>query len=79
MAQTPKLDRIDLKILHELQKDGRITNVKLADAVGLSPSPDFSPGSHGCPPAGSEQQRLKRRHEEAAPGALGPVVSVRRC
>ena len=39
MAQTPKLDRIDLKILHELQKDGRITNVKLADTVGLSPSP----------------------------------------
>jgi DNA-binding Lrp family transcriptional regulator len=39
MAQTPKLDRIDLKILYELQKDGRVTNVKLADAVGLSPSP----------------------------------------
>lgn len=35
----PKLDRIDLKILSELQKNGRITNVDLADAVGLSPSP----------------------------------------
>ncbi|ATU95847.1 MAG: Lrp/AsnC family transcriptional regulator [Phyllobacterium sp.] len=35
----PKLDRIDLKILYELQKNGRITNVDLADAVGLSPSP----------------------------------------
>lgn len=35
----PKLDRIDLKILSELQKNGRITNVNLADAVGLSPSP----------------------------------------
>lgn len=34
-----KLDRIDLKILAELQKQGRITNVELADAVGLSPSP----------------------------------------
>lgn len=34
-----KLDRIDLKILYALQKDGRITNVNLADAVGLSPSP----------------------------------------
>jgi hypothetical protein len=32
-----KLDRIDLKILYALQKDGRITNVNLADAVGLSP------------------------------------------
>jgi len=36
---TPKLDRIDLKILAQLQKAGRITNVELADAVGLSPSP----------------------------------------
>jgi DNA-binding Lrp family transcriptional regulator len=35
----PKLDRIDLKILSELQKSGRITNVDLANAVGLSPSP----------------------------------------
>ena len=36
---TLKLDRIDLKILSQLQKNGRITNVDLADAVGLSPSP----------------------------------------
>lgn len=34
-----KLDRIDIKILHELQKNGRITNVELADLVHLSPSP----------------------------------------
>lgn len=34
-----KLDRIDIKILVELQKNGNITNVNLADAVGLSPSP----------------------------------------
>ncbi len=34
-----KLDRIDLKILSELQRSGRMTNVELADAVGLSPSP----------------------------------------
>ena len=36
---TMKLDRIDLKILLELQKNGRITNVELADLVHLSPSP----------------------------------------
>jgi DNA-binding Lrp family transcriptional regulator len=35
----PKLDRIDLRILSQLQKAGRITNVDLADAVGLSASP----------------------------------------
>ena len=39
MVPGPKLDRIDLKILANLQQSGRITNVELADAVGLSPSP----------------------------------------
>ncbi|WP_029013239.1 Lrp/AsnC family transcriptional regulator [Niveispirillum irakense] len=39
MIPGPKLDRIDLKILAQLQQAGRITNVELADAVGLSPSP----------------------------------------
>lgn len=32
------LDRIDLRILHQLQQDGRLTNLKLAEAVGLSPT-----------------------------------------
>ena len=31
-------DRIDLKILKLLQADGRITNLKLAEAVALSPT-----------------------------------------
>lgn len=35
----PKLDAIDLNILGELQRDGRVTNVDLAARVGLSPSP----------------------------------------
>ncbi|MDQ7261293.1 Lrp/AsnC family transcriptional regulator [Paracoccus sp. PS-1] len=39
MAPPLKLDRIDVKILAELQKNGRITNVELADLVALSPSP----------------------------------------
>lgn len=34
-----KLDRIDIKILAVLQRNGRITNVELADEVNLSPSP----------------------------------------
>jgi DNA-binding Lrp family transcriptional regulator len=33
------LDAIDLKILKELQKDARLTNVDLAARVNLSPSP----------------------------------------
>ena len=32
------LDRIDLKILHALQQDGRISNLKLAETVALSPT-----------------------------------------
>jgi DNA-binding Lrp family transcriptional regulator len=32
-------DTIDWKILRELQRDGRLTNVALADRVGLSPPP----------------------------------------
>jgi DNA-binding Lrp family transcriptional regulator len=39
MTESLKLDRLDLRILAQLQKNGRITNVDLADAVGLSPSP----------------------------------------
>lgn len=39
MMPAPRLDRIDLKILAKLQQEGRITNVELAVAVGLSPSP----------------------------------------
>ena len=33
------LDAIDLKILAEIQADGRITNVELARRVGISPPP----------------------------------------
>lgn len=34
-----KFDEIDIKILGKLQSNARISNVDLADAVGLSPSP----------------------------------------
>lgn len=33
------LDKLDLRILNELQKDGRLTNVALAKRVNLTPSP----------------------------------------
>jgi Lrp/AsnC family transcriptional regulator, leucine-responsive regulatory protein len=32
------LDRLDLKILQLLQRDGRLSNLKLAEAVALSPT-----------------------------------------
>ncbi|WP_260293109.1 Lrp/AsnC family transcriptional regulator [Sedimenticola hydrogenitrophicus] len=34
-----KLDRIDRRILTEMQHDGRISNLELAERVGLSPTP----------------------------------------
>jgi Lrp/AsnC family leucine-responsive transcriptional regulator len=34
----PDLDRIDIKILQVLQADGRLSNLKLAEAVALSPT-----------------------------------------
>lgn len=34
-----KLDRTDLRILEQLQRDGRLSHVELAERVGLSPTP----------------------------------------
>jgi len=39
MTTPYKLDRIDIRILAVLQRNGRITNVELAEEVHLSPSP----------------------------------------
>jgi Lrp/AsnC family transcriptional regulator of ectoine degradation len=67
----PKLDRYDLGILAALQRDGRMTKVKLAEAVHLTPSPCW--------------ERLKRLEKEGViagyqaridPRKLGPVTVV---
>ncbi|MCW8907329.1 MAG: winged helix-turn-helix transcriptional regulator, partial [Sedimenticola sp.] len=34
-----KLDRTDRRILDQLQQNGRISNLELAERVGLSPTP----------------------------------------
>ena len=39
LPSDPKLDRIDLSIIRELQTDGRITLKELADKVNLSKTP----------------------------------------
>src|SRR5438552_19173812 len=38
MADLDDLDRTDRRILQQLQEDGRISNLKLAEAVALSPT-----------------------------------------
>jgi Lrp/AsnC family leucine-responsive transcriptional regulator len=35
----PGLDRTDVRILEQLQRDGRLSHVELAERVGLSPTP----------------------------------------
>lgn len=35
----PKLDRIDRRILAVMQTDGRVSNLELAEQIGLSPTP----------------------------------------
>ena len=37
-AERLGLDRLDLRILRALQDDGRMTNLKLAEEIGLSPT-----------------------------------------
>ncbi|MCO4891465.1 Lrp/AsnC family transcriptional regulator [Cupriavidus sp. WGtm5] len=39
MAQSPKLDDTDRRILRELRRDGRLSNARLAEQVGLSATP----------------------------------------
>jgi Lrp/AsnC family transcriptional regulator, leucine-responsive regulatory protein len=37
-TESQEIDKIDRKILQILQSDGRISNLKLADSIGLSPT-----------------------------------------
>ncbi|MFC3110669.1 Lrp/AsnC family transcriptional regulator [Undibacterium arcticum] len=39
MGNSAKLDEIDRRILRELRRDGRLSNLKLAERVGLSATP----------------------------------------
>jgi len=66
-----KLDRIDRRILRDLQANGRITNVELARRVGIS-----------APPCLRRVRALEKAgfirgyHADVDPGALGYGVTV---
>jgi len=66
-----KLDSYDLKILHELQADGALSNQELAERVGLSPSP-CSRRVHQLEDAGVIRARVVRLD----PASLGLDLSV---
>jgi Lrp/AsnC family leucine-responsive transcriptional regulator len=65
------LDKIDVKILKRLQQDARISNVKLAEEVGLSPAPCLRRVK-----ALEESGVIRRYVSLVDPGAVGLSVTV---
>ena len=66
-----KLDRIDRRILRDLQEDGRMTNVELARRAGISAPPCLRRVR-----ALEEAGYIKGYHAAIEPDALGYGVSV---
>ncbi len=66
-----KLDRIDRRILHDLQSDGRMTNVELARRAGISAPPCLR-RVRALEKAGL----IKGYHAEVNAEALGYAVTV---
>ncbi|MFM9829454.1 MAG: Lrp/AsnC family transcriptional regulator [Sphingomonas sp.] len=65
------LDRIDRQILELLQNDGRMTNVELADRVGLTAPPCLRRVR-----ALEEQGAIRGYHAELDPATLGYPITV---
>lgn len=66
-----KLDRIDLRILRELQLDGRMTNVDLAEKVGISAPPCLRRVR-----ALEEAGYIRGYHADVAPDKMGYGITV---
>ena len=66
-----KLDRIDRKILHDLQENGRMTNVELAERAGISAPPGLRRVR-----ALEEAGVIKGYHADIDPNSLGFGVTV---
>ena len=66
-----KLDRIDRRILHDLQEEGRMTNVKLAKRAGISAPPCLRRVR-----ALEKTGLIKGYHAEVNAEALGFAVTV---
>lgn len=66
-----KLDAIDLRILEAVQQDGRITKLRLAERVGLSPTPCWL-RLHKLEQAGI----IAGYHARLAPRRIAPIATV---
>ena len=71
MNRRVKLDRIDRRILHDLQADGRMTNVDLARNAGISAPPCLRRVR-----ALEEAGFIRGYHADVEPEALGYHVTV---
>lgn len=72
LVKTPKsLDRIDRRILRELQLNGKISNVDLSKKVGLSPTPCLERVRRL-----EKQGYIKGYHASLAPNKLGAEMLV---
>lgn len=69
--QKVKLDRIDRRILSDLQEDGRMTNVELAKRAGISAPPCLRRVR-----ALEEAGFVRGYHADLNPGTLGYNVTV---
>jgi DNA-binding Lrp family transcriptional regulator len=71
MAEKIKLDMVDRQILHDLQNDGRMTNVELAKRAGISAPPCLRRVR-----ALEDANIIKGYHADIDPDALGFSVQV---
>ena len=65
-----KLDRIDRRILHDLQDKGRMTNVELANRVKITAPPCLRRVPQHSQP--SPVQRTRRPSEQVERSSRGP-------
>jgi len=70
-GNTVKLDKIDRRLLHDLQEDGRMTNVELAKRAGISAPPCLRRVR-----ALEENGLIKGFHAELNARAIGYNVTV---
>jgi Lrp/AsnC family leucine-responsive transcriptional regulator len=75
MSEPLKLDRFDLRILAELQKDAGQTNQELAERIGLSPSPCSRRVKH-LEEAGIIQQRVTLLDRRRLGLALTAIIQI---
>ena len=71
MSKKHKIDKVDRRILHDLQNDGRMTNVELAKNAGISAPPCLRRVR-----ALEEDRIIRGYHADIDPEALGWSVTI---